>query len=146
MLGTLTPDAQNGTLLSADEFRDNVRLKLGFQPLNLQPKCDGCGQTFTVSHALSCKKGGLVGIRHDDLKDEWHQLCATGLTPAAVDDEPLIYDGRTAAERSDNPTAEPPKKHSRRCGRSWFWGLRNKGNFRYPHHGYRCAFEPRNET
>ncbi len=26
---------------------------------------------MTVEHALSCKTGGLVHIRHDDVADEW---------------------------------------------------------------------------
>jgi hypothetical protein len=43
---------------------------------------------------MSCKKGGLVLLRHNDVAAEWHQLCAQALTPSAVSDEPLIHSGR----------------------------------------------------
>jgi hypothetical protein len=39
----------------------------------------GCGAGFTVKHGLSCKKGGLVSIRHDDVCDEWAHLCDLAL-------------------------------------------------------------------
>ena len=35
---------------------------------NLPSHC-ACGETFTVSHALSCKKGGFVAQRHDTIRD-----------------------------------------------------------------------------
>ena len=35
---------------------------------------------MTVEHALSCKVGGLVHIRHDDVADEWRHLCGCALS------------------------------------------------------------------
>ncbi len=62
----------NGTDLSADEWRDNVRLRYNHSPLEMPAACDGCGAKMTVEHApLSCKTSGLVHIRHDDVADEW---------------------------------------------------------------------------
>jgi hypothetical protein len=49
-----------------------------------------------MNHALQCKKGGLVHLRHDDVTDEWAGLCQQALTPAAVSSEPFIYVGRAA--------------------------------------------------
>ena len=46
---------------------------------------------------MSCKKGGLVTMRHNDVAHEWHQLCARALTPSMVVDEPLIHSGRANA-------------------------------------------------
>ena len=33
-------------------------------------------------------------LRHNDVALEWHHLCAQGLSPSAVNDEPLIHTGR----------------------------------------------------
>lgn len=87
---TIYPSVLNGTNLSADEFRDNLRLRYDMKPLHLQPKCDGCGETITVQHCLSCKVGGLVHIRHDDVASEFGHLCAKALSPGRISYEPLI--------------------------------------------------------
>ena len=89
------PDTLNGTVLSAEEFQDSLRVRYGLEPVGLQPKCDGCYKDFTVTHALSCKTGGLVILHHNELAKEWHRLCAQALTPSAVSDKPLIpHSGR----------------------------------------------------
>jgi hypothetical protein len=90
---TATPDRLNGTELSSEEFRDSLRLRFGLLPSFLPHRCDGCNERFTVEHAMSCKKGGLVVMRHNDVAAEWHHLCAQALQPTAVSDEPLIQVG-----------------------------------------------------
>jgi hypothetical protein len=45
---TTLPNILNGSDLSADEFRDGVRLRLGMQPTSLPPHCDGCDERFTI--------------------------------------------------------------------------------------------------
>ncbi len=91
---TVDPDEANGTTLTPEEFRDSARLRLGLTPLNLPSTCDGCMAPFTVDHGLSCKQGGLVTMRHNDVCHEWHGLCAAAFHPLAVTDEPLIHPGR----------------------------------------------------
>jgi hypothetical protein len=71
--------------------------------MDLCSHCDGCGAGFTVEHALSCKKGGLVCIRHDDARDEAGSLAAMALTKSKVSYEPTIYYGRGVTARQ--PTA-----------------------------------------
>ena len=46
---------------------------------------------MTVEHALSCKTGGLVHIRHNDAADEWRHLCGTALSPCQVEHQPRIF-------------------------------------------------------
>ncbi|EJK57532.1 hypothetical protein THAOC_22413, partial [Thalassiosira oceanica] len=55
---TVRPSRRDGTELERDEFRDAVLLRMGLVPKNLPKTCDGCGATFTVEHALTCKTGG----------------------------------------------------------------------------------------
>jgi hypothetical protein len=51
---SVTPSTVNGTVLSAQEYRDAFLLRYGRCPGDLQPHCDGCGQKFSVRHA-ECK-------------------------------------------------------------------------------------------
>jgi hypothetical protein len=67
---SVLPNRFNGTVVSAEEFWDNLHLRYNLMPLDLPEKCDGCGAGFSVEHALSCKVGGLVHIRHDDVAQE----------------------------------------------------------------------------
>jgi hypothetical protein len=91
---TTMPNRLNGTELSAEEFVDSLRLRYGLQPKSLPEKCDGCYKPFTVCHAMSCKLGGLVRARHEEVSQEWHHLCAQAFTESAVSDEPLIPTSR----------------------------------------------------
>jgi len=90
---TVMPNLLNGTLLSAEEWRDNARLRYGLRPVGLCDRCDGCNAPFTIDHAINCKKGGLVGQRHDDARDEAGELAAMALTKSRVSYEPRIHYG-----------------------------------------------------
>eukprot|EP00956_Cyclotella_meneghiniana_P019699 scaffold34083_cov46-Cyclotella_meneghiniana.AAC.3 len=59
-------------------------------------KCDGCGAKMTVEHGLSCKTGGLVVARHNDVRNEWAHLCSLALGGSAFGTEPLIFYGTAA--------------------------------------------------
>ena len=95
---TTMPNLLNGTELSAEEFRDSLRLRYGLTPRALPRMCDACGVPFTVEHAMSCKRGGLITQRHDEVSAEWHQLCCNALQPSAVRYEPYIHAGSSTAQ------------------------------------------------
>ena len=93
------PDRLNGTILSANEWRDNTRIRFNLEPLDMPRRCDGCGECMTVEHALQCKRGGLVSIRHDDLGSEWRWLTSCATSHARVSREPRIHSSASRTER-----------------------------------------------
>ena len=105
---TAVPNRLNGTILSAEEFRDNLRLRYNLKPLEMPDLCDGCGAKMTVEHALQCKVGGLVHCRHNDVTREFGSLCKQAFTPGDVEYEPFIYSStqRTAEEVAAAAKAE----------------------------------------
>ena len=54
---------------------------------------DGCGAKFSVEHALSCKKGGLVVGRHNEIRDELAYLATLATSSNRVRNEPYINIG-----------------------------------------------------
>ena len=101
----MRPSRRDGTELERDEFRDAVLLRMGLTPKNLPNQCDGCGATFNVEHALTCKKGGLVMIRHDDCRDEFGDLASKAFSPTRVITEPHI---RLAEKKRTPPLIRGP--------------------------------------
>ena len=91
----LIPSRLNGNDLSAEEFRDNLRIRQNLAPENMPATCDGCGDKMTVEHALACKVGGLVHVRHDDVADEFRHLCGCALSFGKVEREPRIFSSGT---------------------------------------------------
>ena len=62
--------------LSAQEFKDALCLRYHC-PLSLMLACcDGCGEDFSLTHALDCRKGGLVTQRHNKIRDALDDLAA----------------------------------------------------------------------
>ena len=59
---------QLGFSLSKSEFWDAVYLRYGLPLKRLPSHCD-CSKVYTAQHALSCKKGGFVTLRHNELRD-----------------------------------------------------------------------------
>ena len=58
-----------------------------------------------MEHGLSCRNGGLVILRHNELAAEWQSLCASALAPSAVSTEPKIFTGRTNDESNETDGA-----------------------------------------
>ena len=74
--------------LSAQEFRDGLALRYRKPLLCLPSNCDGCGASFTVTHALDCRVGGLVGRRHNEVRDAFGDLAS--LVWSQVRREPIV--------------------------------------------------------
>uniref|UniRef100_A0A1X7UTQ2 Uncharacterized protein n=1 Tax=Amphimedon queenslandica TaxID=400682 RepID=A0A1X7UTQ2_AMPQE len=50
--------------------------------------CDACGSVFTTSHALDCKKGGLITQRHNEVGDLLYDLSSIVWTQTTK--EPVV--------------------------------------------------------
>ena len=69
------------------------------KPLLCVPSiCDGCGASFDLSHALICRKGGLVTQRHNEIHDALGDL--SSLAWSQVKKEPIV---KEADESSGSP-------------------------------------------
>jgi hypothetical protein len=74
---------------------------------------------MTIEHALLCKMGGLVHIRHDDVADEWRHLWGTALSRGPVKHEPRIFSSvsrwvQVAAGNTTTPPSLTPTTDTQR--------------------------------
>ena len=65
---TLIPIAEEGYDLHKELFWDLMRIRYGYHLKRLPIRCE-CGCFFNLQHALSCKKGGFVSLRHNELRN-----------------------------------------------------------------------------
>ena len=62
------PMEEYNFVLNKKEFRDAMNLRYGKDLKGLPSKCP-CGQSFNMTHALNCKTGGFITIRHNRVRD-----------------------------------------------------------------------------
>ena len=119
---TVLPSTVNGTDLGSQEWRDALFLRYGLDPPDLPKYCDGCQVRFSISHALDCKKGGLVTACHNELHDGVADLAGKAFTPSHVRDDPLIYSDpsvkRTKPTSAGSTKTNPPPVRQQQRQRS----------------------------
>ena len=84
---TCLPLESDGFGLNKQEFADAIRLRYGWNLERMPVKCP-CGAVFSVQHAMSCKKGGFVHARHNEVRDLTASLLKEVCHDVAV--EPLL--------------------------------------------------------
>jgi len=57
----------------------------------LPAACDECGAPFSIEHTLDCHYGGLVGCRHNEVRDAFGDLAS--LVWSLVLKKPVVCDG-----------------------------------------------------
>ena len=62
------PLKEYGFDLHKEEFWDALCLRYGWRPSGLPLTC-ACGDPFSIDHSLICARGGLVNMRHNDIRD-----------------------------------------------------------------------------
>ena len=85
---TVLPVARHHFNLSPTEFCDALALHYQRPSFRMPAYCDGCGATFSLEHALDCKKGGLVTQRYNEVRDALGDIAA--LAYREVIREPLL--------------------------------------------------------
>lgn len=101
---TALPIKAKGFSLNKQEFFDALALRYGWHMDGLPQICS-CGSPFNTNHAMFCKTGGIVVIRHDEVRDLTAQMLREVCHDVRVEPELLPIGGRSFTLRSVN-TAE----------------------------------------
>ena len=59
---------EHGFALTKSEFRDALCIRYDKPLRGMRSKCP-CGHKFDITHALNCKRGGFVIMRHNNVRD-----------------------------------------------------------------------------
>ena len=70
---TSLPLKQFGFRLNKQEFVDAITLRYDLKMSDVSKSC-ACGKPYSISHCLTCKKGGFINIRHNAVRDTTHKL------------------------------------------------------------------------
>ena len=81
------PLKEHDFYLNKQTFWDTILLRYGLPLPRLPMKCV-CDSHFDVEHALTCKRGGFISIRHDEVRDFTADLLSETCNDVAI--EPLL--------------------------------------------------------
>ena len=81
------PLKEHNFYLDKQTFWDSVHLRYGIPLSRLPMKCV-CDAKFDVEHALTCKRGGFVTIRHNEVRDFTAELLGETCNDVAI--EPML--------------------------------------------------------
>ena len=99
---TVLHERRTDTLLSKEEMRNDLCLRYGMRPIYLPDRCNGCGQGFSVDHALKYNQGGLVCVRHNNVCNEAGQCDVLTCIKVHVSYEPHIFYGANVTATGSN--------------------------------------------
>ena len=84
---TALPLREAGFSLNKQEFKDALAIRYNISIKGLPETC-ACGSEFTCDHAMICKKGGFISLRHNDLRDITYELLSE--VCKGVENEPML--------------------------------------------------------
>ena len=73
---TALPLKEYGYILNRQEFTDAIAMRYNLKIKDVAKVC-ACGEMNSVDHALTCKKGGYVALRHNWLRDAIAKLLSS---------------------------------------------------------------------
>ena len=73
-------------------FDTYIRIRYGWDIKNI-PKTCSCGAKLNYQHCMSCKKGGFVTMRHNDVRDLTANILKGVLNDVEVDPQLLLLTG-----------------------------------------------------
>ena len=82
--------------LTAQEFRDALAIRYKKPLLGVPSHCDGCGALFDLSRALSCRKGGLVTQRQNEVRNAFGDLAS--MAWSQVVKEPVVREANCSTD------------------------------------------------
>ena len=100
---TMFPITEHPFELSKQHFWDSIRLRYGWEIANLPTVCP-CGIKFDIQHSMSCKKGGFVSIRHNDLRDLTARIISEVCKDTEIEPKLLPLCGEELHGRTTNPS------------------------------------------
>ena len=89
---TALPIQSLGYSLNKQEFRDSICLRYGWNIQNTPSHCQ-CGKENQIDHALNCKSGGYVSMRHNRIRDLEAELMREVCHDVKIEPELLPIDG-----------------------------------------------------
>ena len=98
------PVTWHGFSLHKGAFRDAICLRYSWRPPLLPQTCK-CGESFNVSHALTCRYGGYQTLRHDQLRDLTANLMAEVCHNVSIEPALQRHNGEVlppSANKDDN--------------------------------------------
>ena len=113
---TVQKSTVNGTELGAQEWRDYLFLRYSLDPPDLPHYCNGCKPTFSICHALDCKRGRLswhVTTRSVTGSQTWPEKLSPPLTCATTPSSSYVapWRGRRQSRPYTKPQQSQPTRH-----------------------------------
>ncbi|KAG0728334.1 hypothetical protein GWK47_032694 [Chionoecetes opilio] len=102
---TCLPIRAKGFSLNKQEFVNAVALRYGW-PVEGIPKTCVCGVPNNVDHTMTCKRGGIVCIRHDEVRDVTASMLREVCRDVSTEPSLLPINGEQLQYRTANTANE----------------------------------------
>ena len=101
----MLPIAEYGFELSKQQFWDSICLIYGWE-ISKSPTTCPCGSKFDIQHSMSCKKGGFVTIRHNDLRHLTAKILSEVCYDAEIEPTVVPLSGEDLSNQTANRSNE----------------------------------------